>query len=172
MISKRQRCFNTTGTCNPAEHYMVNLDKRLAAVKILVDEGKYFTINRARQFGKTTTLQALGEYLNHDYFVVSMDFQMQMSHAKFQTENRFSLAFAKAFVNSFKTNPNSRTPENEAAINNFLSSYQAAPTEYELVELFHSLSTLCSDIESHVVLIINEVDSATKNQLFLDFLAY
>lgn len=84
MGSKRgTRSFNTTGICSPEKHYMVNLDHRLAEVKILVDDGKYFTINRARQFGKTTTLQALGDYLNNDYFVVSMDFQMQMSNAKF-----------------------------------------------------------------------------------------
>ena len=63
---------------------MVDLEQRLAQVKELVDAGKYFTINRARQFGKTTTLQALYDYLNDDYFVVSMDFQMQMSDAKFK----------------------------------------------------------------------------------------
>ena len=88
---------------------MVDLEQRLAEVKILVDDGKYFTINRARQFGKTTILQALGEYLNSDYFVVSMDFQMQVSNAKFKSENLFSLAFARAFVNSFKA---IRTAEN------------------------------------------------------------
>lgn len=101
--------FNTTGICNPEKHYMVDLEQRLAEVKILVDDGKYFTINRARQFGKTTILQALGEYLNSDYFVVSMDFQMQVSNAKFKSENLFSLAFARAFVNSFKA---IRTAEN------------------------------------------------------------
>lgn len=171
MNSKRQRCFNTTGTCNPKQHYMVRLDKRLTEIKDLVDNGKYFTINRARQFGKTTTLQALSEYLNHDYFVVSMDFQMQMSNAKFQTENRFSLAFAKAFVNSFQTNPDNKTAENKSALTKFEASCQSDPDEYELVELFQSLSLLCSEMSTKVVLIIDEVDSATNNQVFLDFLA-
>ena len=46
---------------------MVDLDERLAQVRILVDGGKYFTINRARQFGKTTMLNALAEHLNHEY---------------------------------------------------------------------------------------------------------
>lgn len=39
---------------------------------------KRHTINRARQFGKTTTLNALAGYLNHEYFVVSMDFLAQL----------------------------------------------------------------------------------------------
>lgn len=38
---------------------MVNIEERLKAIKILVDAGKYFTINRARQYGKTTTLRPI-----------------------------------------------------------------------------------------------------------------
>lgn len=40
-----------------------------------VERGKYFVINRGRQYGKTTTLQALADYLEDDYIVVSIDFQ-------------------------------------------------------------------------------------------------
>ena len=34
------RYFNITGSCNPQEHYMVNLDSRLAQIKKMVDAGK------------------------------------------------------------------------------------------------------------------------------------
>jgi hypothetical protein len=150
---------------------MVSLNERLAQVKALVDESKYFTINRARQFGKTTMLHALTEYLNHDYFVVSMDFQMQMSNAKFKNENSFSLAFAKAFIASFQANEKSGLQPYEAAIRKFADSFAAGPENYELVELFLALSNLCSALPEDVVLMIDEVDSATNNQVFLDFLA-
>lgn len=43
-------------------------------------------------------LRALKEYLKDDYYVISMDFQVQMSYAKFRDENVFSVAFAKAFL--------------------------------------------------------------------------
>lgn len=172
QTAKREiRTFNTTGICEPDKHYMVNLEQRLAEVKVLVDEGKYFTINRARQFGKTTTLQALNDYLNSDYFVVSMDFQMQMSNAKFKSENSFSLAFAKAFVNSWRVNPQSRIPENDAVLKTFIESYQTDPEDFELVELFQALSNLCAGMSKKIVLLIDEVDSAANNQVFLDFLA-
>lgn len=69
----------------------------------MIDDGKYFVINRGRQYSKTTTLSALGEYLCEDYIVISMDFQTQMSHAKFKNEETFSAAFAKAFVISMKS---------------------------------------------------------------------
>lgn len=49
-----QRYFNTEGSCNPNEHYMVRLDERLDRIKkLFVDRGKYFVINRGRQYGKT-----------------------------------------------------------------------------------------------------------------------
>ena len=55
--------FNTEGSCKPEEHYMVKLDDRLARIKkLLVDRKKYFVINRGRQYGKTTTLQALERF--------------------------------------------------------------------------------------------------------------
>ena len=169
--TKRVRTFNTTGVCNPEQHYMVDLAERLAQVRILVDAGNYFTINRARQFGKTTTLNALTGYLNHEYYVVSMDFQMQMSNAKFKNENSFALAFAKAFIVSFRVNKKSEGSVYEAAISRFAESFSTAPDSYELVELFQALSALCGDLPEDVVLMIDEVDSATNHQVFLDFLA-
>ena len=54
--------FNTTAVCIPSKHYMVDLSERVAQIKKMVDAGEYFTINRARQYGKTTTINALKKY--------------------------------------------------------------------------------------------------------------
>lgn len=71
-----RRYFNTEGQCEPDMHYMVRLDDRLKKIKVrYVDRGSYFVINRGRQYGKTTTLRALAEYLRNDYAVISLDFQ-------------------------------------------------------------------------------------------------
>ena len=65
-----RRRFNITGSCNPQRHYMVKLDDRLKRIKeSYVDDGSYFVINRGRQYGKTTTLRDLEEYLKDDYVV-------------------------------------------------------------------------------------------------------
>ena len=61
------KVFNTAAICIPQEHYMVNLDSRVREIKKLVDAGKYFMINRARQYGKTTTLRALCTGKPHGY---------------------------------------------------------------------------------------------------------
>lgn len=70
-----KKTFNVNGACRPEKHYMVDLGSRLNAIREMVDNGEYFTINRARQFGKTTTLKALAVSLKKDYEVVSLDFQ-------------------------------------------------------------------------------------------------
>jgi hypothetical protein len=67
--------FNVTGACNPKLHYMVDISDRLHSIKTMVDNGAYFTVNRARQYGKTTTLMALQRYLEKEYTVIYMDFQ-------------------------------------------------------------------------------------------------
>ena len=69
------KVFNTEGVCIPSENYMVDLSNRIAQIGRLVDQGKYFTINRARQYGKTTTLTALEHYLTSSCDVISLDFQ-------------------------------------------------------------------------------------------------
>ena len=170
-LSVTKRVFNTIGICDPKEHYMVDLSERLSQVRKLVDGGKYFTINRARQFGKTTTLRALADYLSQDYLVISMDFQMQMSDAKFKNEYSFSMAFSRAFESAFRIAEGGKSPEYLEALKVFIEERKEAGEQFELVELFQALSNLCASVPKKLVLMIDEVDSATNNQVFLDFLA-
>ena len=68
------RIFNISADCKPMLHYMVDIRSRLDEIKKMVDQGSYFTINRARQYGKTTTLRVLAEFLKDEYTVISLDF--------------------------------------------------------------------------------------------------
>ena len=54
--------FNVSAGCQPDIHYMVDLTERLKKIKVMVDAGQYFTINRARQYGKTTLPEWPPEY--------------------------------------------------------------------------------------------------------------
>lgn len=91
------KSFNTDGSCDPRLHYMVDLSGRLQEIKSMVDAGKYFTINRARQYGKTTILTALADDLADDYQVISMDFQI-MSSSSFENEPAFVSAFSSELL--------------------------------------------------------------------------
>jgi hypothetical protein len=55
--------FNTTGNCFEQEHYMMDDSRRFASIFDLVERGKYFVINRPRQYGKTTMLLKVSEYI-------------------------------------------------------------------------------------------------------------
>ena len=73
---------------------MVDLSERVTEIKKLVDSGKYFTINRARQYGKTTTIDALCRVLRGQYIVISLDFQ-DIEYGSFINGGEFSKAFAR-----------------------------------------------------------------------------
>lgn len=164
-----RRCFNTEGACNPHVNYMVDIQDKLAQIKKLIDIGSYFTINRARQYGKTTTLDALADYLNKEYIVLSMDFQM-IGDAKFATEYTFS----RSFVNHLYllvTNPNAPVDGLDVSLMSELKHVADHSDSFALDDMFIWLSQLCATAEKPVVLMIDEVDSATNNQVFVDFLA-
>jgi hypothetical protein len=159
-----ERYFNITGACNPQEHYMVNLDSRLAEIKKMVDAGKYFVINRGRQYGKTTTLKALEKYLMQDYIVVRMDFQ-RVSSSEFQQEGTFVKAFARILW-SVRNIRSYMSEDIQSEIKTMKYS-----KEFVLDDLFSVLSDWCDEAEKPIILIIDEVDNASNNQVFLDFLA-
>lgn len=155
-----------SGACRPEIHYMVDLTSRLIDIKNVVDAGDYFTINRARQYGKTTTLQALASYLKQDYIVVSLDFQ-KLGAGKFVNENQFAVAFAGLFLRRIKME---NKMDNEILFP-LESALKDSRNEMELLELFDFLSDICANADRPIVLLIDEVDAATNNQVFLSFLA-
>ena len=164
------KVFNVTADCKPNLHYMVKLDTRLAAIRKMVEDGAYFTINRARQYGKTTILRALNRYLQSDYYVVAMDFQT-ISNSKFAKEESFCISFANIFLRSLKNNKLSANKELEVAMEQMSDCTEKKDEIFELPELFEHLTAICDASNKPIVLLIDEVDSATNNQVFLDFLA-
>ena len=160
------KVFNTTAVCVPAKHYMVDLTERVQEIRKLVDDGKYFTINRARQYGKTTTLTALYYALQRDYIVVSLSFE-GISDSNFSSEQTFVKAFCRKLQREMRTGL--VLPETiKDQITEILSRKEE---QAALDELFDTLMEWCYESEKRIVLMIDEVDSATNNQVFLDFLA-
>ena len=100
-----------------------------------------------------------------------MDFQKEMSDAKFRSENAFSVAFANAFLWEIRDLKSTLSDQVQAAIEDLSVVVRNNKEELELVELFRLLSTICQYSKKPIVLMIDEVDSATNNQVFLDFLA-
>ncbi|MCD8232264.1 MAG: ATP-binding protein [Clostridiales bacterium] len=157
------KTFNVNGACRPEKHYMVDLTSRLKVIKKMVDDGAYFTINRARQFGKTTTLNALADYLEKDYEVISLDFQT-MGALSFESEETFVAAFSGELLDSVDGFP-------DGIENQLLAFADGTARINSLNALFRVIKVWCGKLEKAPVLIIDEVDTATNNQVFIDFLA-
>ena len=161
------KTFNTTAVCVPSKHYMVDLTERVREIREMVDAGKYFTINRARQYGKTTTLNELKKSLFSDYTVLSLDFQ-RIGSDTFQNEGSFSQAMARIFLD---LNEFEGIPIPSDTIESFKKLNEANVNRVKLDDLFRIIKRWIKQSDHPVVMIIDEVDSAANNQVFLDFLA-
>ncbi len=157
--------FNTTAVCIPSKHYMVDLSERVKEIKKLVDAGKYFTINRARQYGKTTTLFALRRELGTEYEVLNLDFQ-GLGNASFETEEKFCSGFVGLILNKLEYELIRIPEEIIEQLKCFITQ-----RDNKLEDLMRVIRRWCNKTDRPVVMFIDEVDSATNNQVFLDFLA-
>ena len=144
---------------------MVDLSERIIEIKQLVDEGKYFVINRARQYGKTTTLRALKQLLQNDYIVLNLSFE-GITNAGYQTEGDFIQTFSRLVLDQSEFY-DVNIPE---SISQVLDSYTQNGATNKLDALFRTFRRWIKDCEKPIVLLIDEVDNATNNQVFLDFL--
>lgn len=159
------KTFNTTVVCIPSKHYMVDISERVSEIKKLVDTGKYFTINRARQYGKTTTLTALENYLSDQYDVISIDFQ-DVTGADYIDESGFVKGLAGVLCDT-RDNMNIPVPDEYY---DMLKSLADQDNDAKLNDIFRIFDKWCKTNAKPVVLMIDEVDTATNNQVFLDFL--
>lgn len=161
------KTFNTAAVCVPSKHYMVDLSDRIQEIRKLVDSGKYFTINRARQYGKTTTLSALMRALSNDYMVLFLDFQ-GIGNDSFANEEAFSKAMARIVLDAYEFE---NVPIPESIVKELEKLDSANKDTVKMDSLFRIFKRWTMNSDIPLVLIIDEVDSATNNQVFLDFLA-
>ena len=161
------KTFTTTGVCTRERNYMVDITDRLEKIKEMIDAGNYFTINRARQYGKTTTLTALMKYLKDDYVVLNIDFQ-GLDDGSFENGSIFTQALSQLIIDECEFGS---TNIPQVYLDEFEEISQRDTGRVRMADIFRVFKRWCRDSEKPVVLIVDEVDSATNNQVFLDFLA-
>lgn len=87
-----EKHFNIEGVCTPDENYMVDTsEKVLVVIEEYILKNKYFTINRARQYGKTTLLDTIRRRLQEEYYVVTLSFEA--ASGMFESESKFVNGF-------------------------------------------------------------------------------
>ena len=159
--------FNVTGVCIPQYHYMVDLSKKVDEIKKLVDQGEYFTINRARQYGKTTTLAALKRRLDMEYSVFLISFEgieeEAFASADVFCRRVFSLLYDVLCYGEISGIPDVVKEELEK-----LSRVEDRRLDFRIMT--EMLTKICQLAEKPVVLMIDEVDQASAHASFITFL--
>ncbi len=153
--------FNTTGVCYPHEHYMMNNNRQLKEVFALIERGKYFTLNRPRQFGKTTSLHFLINMLSQKeaYLGIRLTFE-DVQGKSHESEGNFTEMFWKKLERAFRRKD--KHPFNT------LKSLPKATNYHELAE---TITNLAHETDKKLVMLIDEVDASTNHIAFLQFLA-
>ncbi len=166
--SANMKAFNTTGTCRPNDHYMVDITERLEIIRKMVAKGDYFCINRGRQYGKTTTLEAISNQLSDEYCIFQISFE-GLSESTFAEEEKLYYTFAHLLAVSFKWVPLEGLEEEVGdEIKSFCNTHKERCTEMELTDL---ISTICHRNKKPLVLLVDEVDQAGNHTSFLKFLS-
>ena len=153
------RRFNVTGTCVGHKHYMVDISGKLDEIEKLIEAEHYFTINRARQYGKTTTLLHLKQKLDtsENYICASISFEDAGVNA-FDTEKTFCEMFLDKISKALRFS---------SAEKGYAKKWYC-PKVSSFRTLGKHITDMCED--KKLVLMIDEVDKSSNNKLFLHFL--
>ncbi len=150
--------FNITGTCRPKEHYMMNDSRRFAGIMDFVERGKYFVINRPRQYGKTTMLFALLRELekNENYLPLIMNFQ-GISQSHYESSDAFAQFFFKELKGELQR-------ANDGFSEEQIQTIAAIET---LDDLSERITQIVKMTAKRLVLLIDEVDASSNYEPFL-----
>jgi len=151
--------FNYTGTCIPNKHYMVNATAKLDIIKQYIDHEEYFTINRPRQYGKTTTIYLLKQKLKNDYIIIKTSFE-GIGEPFFQTDANFCKSILSLFADGVVSDDEDFKQMIIDEDKNLTS----------LKDLSKAITNFTKKANKQVILFIDEVDKATNHSLFFNFL--
>ena len=150
------REFNVTGLCIPSKHYMADISNKVSQIAAMVEKGQYFTINRARQYGKTTTLWLLDDELaKQGYAIAHISFE-GIGDTPFENEEKFCQNLLKQIARELKRRD----------IKEFSLWEECKAKTFGDMDIF--LNSACDG--KKLVLIIDETDKTSNNLVFLRFI--
>lgn len=153
--------FNVTGICIPEKDYMVDTGSRIQdIIDNLIEEGQYFTINCARQYGKTTMLYQLEKKLKEKYIVLSLSLEAADEYFK------SPIALAEGLIMDI----GDCLHQLEISADVIREWNQPVSERFPMRDLGMKITTLCSQCSREIVLIIDEVNKNSDNYIFLSFL--
>jgi hypothetical protein len=140
-----KRFFNTTGFCNPNDHYMVDpLRGIVKELYALIEKAQYFVIHAPRQTGKTTLLHALAHLINREGKYIACVMSVEQAGVPSFGEEIANLRMVNALY---------------AISDRFLSESERPPTPVHPISFHDYLSSWSKSQPKPIVLLIDEADS-------------
>lgn len=155
------KVFNYTGTCVPGKHFMVDTGAKLERIMQFIERGEYFSINRPRQYGKSTTMNLLERELEKKGFLPILISFEGIGDVVFQSESSFCEAFLDILADSLSYDYDEYAQLLTAEKRNVVN----------FKELSQLINRFIKTTGKDVVLMIDEVDKSSNNQLFVSFIA-
>lgn len=144
---------------------MVDITERLEIIGRMVANGDYFCINRGRQYGKTTTLEAVSACLAEDYSVFSLSFEGVSPDSFSSLQSVYSF-----FLQSLLFNAKVGLASLSASAMKALEEYGGSDVRISDMDFAYAMLRLCKENDKPIVLLIDEVDQASDYESFLLFL--
>ncbi|MDR1111929.1 MAG: ATP-binding protein [Deltaproteobacteria bacterium] len=146
------RFFNTNGTCDPSEHYMLPALPRVGGVDALIAKKLYFVLHAPRQSGKTTYLRALRDKINEDgkyralyCSLEALDGVTDIETAMTSIINQINLSLKRSGIDDFVriSFPDDSLPRSDFSIKiNKMLNYISVNMDRDLVVFFDEADCL------------------------------
>lgn len=140
---------------------MVDTTDKINKIVKLIEDEEYFTINRSRQYGKTTTIYLLKNRLKSKYEIINISFE-GVSEGPFASNKGFVNMFIYRVAKAMKF---TNIKEEDIASWTAEENYEE---ENAVVYLSDKISNLCEKYQ--IILMVDEMDKCSDNQVFLNFL--
>ncbi len=162
------KVFTVTGKCIPSKNYMVNIDERIREIRKMVEDEKYFCINRGRQYGKTTIFSLLKKNLEDAFTVFSISFE-GLDEAFNSLEN-LGITFFNLILKSCESSGISSKAKKYLEKITGKSFFSFLNKNVDEKTISRQISKFCELNEKPIVVLIDEVDQASNHDAFLKFL--
>jgi hypothetical protein len=141
---------------------MVDITSNLLDIKRRIERGKYFVINRPRQYGKTTALFNLPRFLSPTYDVIFI------SLGGMKDELNSTEMFCADISKSILLSGIAVSAKAKSEFKRFAKISVKYPTVRSLVK---AMRLMCIKSKKPIVMTIDEIDSAIDSDIFISFLA-
>jgi len=138
---------------------MVDIKEKINKISDMVHKGEYFVINKPRQYGKTTTMYMLEEHLKEEYLVFSISFE-GIGDEIFRDEINFAHKFLKILSRAIRFT--------HKEMSEFI--LELAKETTDILDLSYAITEIVEKSKKEIIILIDEVDKSSNNQLFLNFL--